>query len=260
MTKIAALPFRRAAGTQLYAERLSEIKMNYGFKVEIWGDYACFSRPELKVERVSYDIMTPSAARGILEAVLWKPAIKYVIDEIAVCAPVRFENLRRNEVSNKASPTKAFIVASENRAQRAAMILRDVRYVVTAHFEMTDRVGERDNEGKFADSIKRRLRNGQNYHTPYLGAREFPAKIRLIEDNSAPAPIDETRSLGLMLYDLEYVKQIQPDGKDFIRETVKPGMDIYRETVLNWNPQYFMANMVNGVIKVPKPGSEEVLR
>jgi CRISPR-associated protein Cas5d len=103
-------------------------------KVEIWGEYACFSRPELKVERVSYDVITPSAARGIIEAVCWKPAIKWIIDEIRVCSPIKFDNIRRNEVSSKASSGKPYIAASDDRTQRASMVLKNVRYVVTAHF------------------------------------------------------------------------------------------------------------------------------
>ena len=184
--------------------------MNHGFKVEVWGDYACFSRPELKVERVSYDVITPSAARGILEAVMWKPAIQYVIDEITVCAPIQFENIRRNEVAFKANSTEPKS-AVEDRAQRASAVLKNVRYVVTAHFRMTDKKGPEDNPGKFAEMIKRRLRKGQNFHAPCLGTREFAANIRLIEDGEAPPePIDETRSLGLMLYDLEYVTGESP--------------------------------------------------
>jgi CRISPR-associated protein Cas5d len=232
--------------------------MGYGFKVEIWGDYACFSRPELKVERVSYDVMTPSAARGILEAVFWKPAIKYVIDEIAVCAPIKFENIRRNEVNSKAPQDgkavrsralrgELYIAASDERAQRASMVLRDVRYVVSAHFEPTSRLGDGDklpdgsfNHGKFADEIRRRLEKGQNFHTPDLGTREFPANIRLVAAGDAPPAIDESRELGLMLYDLEFVW----DG----------------DTVKDWRPMYFRAAMKHGVIAIPKPDSGEVLR
>jgi CRISPR-associated protein Cas5d len=213
-----------------------------GFKVEICGAYACFSRPELKVERVSYDVITPSAARGILEAIFWRPAIRYVIDEIGVCAPIRFENIRRNEVGSKASKGKPFISASDDRAQRAAMVLRDVRYVVTAHFEqalgkldLKDR--ERDvlpdgsfNHGKFAEIIKRRLRKGQCFHQPYLGTREFPACVKLIEeDEKPPAVIAESRSLGLMLYDIEYEKNQAGD-------------------VVAFTPTYFRAEIKNGII------------
>ena len=219
--------------------------MPYGIRVEISGDYACFSRPELKVERVSYEVITPSAARGVLEAILWKPAIRFVIDEIAVLAPIRFENIRRNEVNSKipiASVESArrklaagelYLAASDDRAQRAATLLRDVKYAVTAHFEMTGKAGPRDNEGKFAGMLRRRLENGQNYHTPYLGAREFPARVRLIADGETPAPIQESRSLGLMLYDIDYVKATGKDGQ---------------ETVTAFRPKYFMAEMKQGVI------------
>jgi CRISPR-associated protein Cas5d len=218
----------------------------YGITVEIGGEYACFSRPELKVERVSYEIITPSAARGILEAVFWKPAIRYVIDEIAVCAPIRFENIRRNEVSSKASIRKPYIATSDDRTQRASMVLRDVRYLVTAHFEPAA-LGDGDltaegafNHGKFADTLRRRLRKGQNYHTPYLGTREFPARVRLMEEGAdLPQPVDESRSFGLMLYDIDYEKDEDGD-------------------VVAFTPTYFHAEMISGVVRLPKP--EEVLR
>ena len=207
--------------------------MSYGFRVEICGDYACFSRPELKVERVSYDIITPSAARGILEAVMWEPAIRYHIDEIIICAPIKYENIRRNEVAFKANSLEPKS-ANENRQLRASMVLKDVRYVVTAHFEMTEKAKERDNEGKFADMIRRRLEKGQCFHAPYLGVREFPAKIRLLsEDKIPPTPIDETRTLGIMLYDIDYVKEIDKNGN---------------ETVIEFKPTYFFADMKHGVV------------
>ncbi|MDR1961775.1 MAG: type I-C CRISPR-associated protein Cas5c, partial [Gracilibacteraceae bacterium] len=174
------------------------------FTLEISGDYACFSRPELKVERVSYDVITPSAARGIFEAILWKPAIKWVIDEICICKPIKFENIRRNEVQSKAS-RRATIAASEDRTQRAAMVLKNVCYVVTAHFEMTSRAGEPDSEAKFAAMFERRAIAGQTFNQPYLGTREFPAKFRLISAGKSEVDtIKETRSLGIMLYDLDY--------------------------------------------------------
>jgi CRISPR-associated protein Cas5d len=225
-----------------------------GFTVEIWGDYACFSRPELKVERVSYDCITPSAVRGILEAVFWKPAIRYVIDEIRVCAPIRFENIRRNEVNSKASVGKSSIVASEDRAQRASLVLRNVRYVVSAHFEK-GYIGERDrtengafNHGKFADCIRRRLKKGQCYHTPYLGTREFPAKIKLIEESDTmPSAISETRSLGLMFYDFDYETEYEKDADG----------NITGFTVKSFIPTYFNAQMNNGVIDLRQV---EVLR
>lgn len=220
--------------------------MTYGFRVEIWGDYACFSRPELKVERVSYDVITPSAVRGLMEAVMWKPAIKYIVDQIDVCAPVRFENIRRNELNSKVSNSsvqdaekkllagKLYLNASQDRSQRAAMVLRNVRYVVTGHFIMTDKAEVRDNEEKFTAMLHRRLEKGQNYHTPYLGVREFPAYIRLISDGEKmPEPIQETRSLGLMLYDFDYVTDKDKDGQDI---------------VISFEPLYFMAEMKQGVI------------
>ncbi|MDR0930856.1 MAG: type I-C CRISPR-associated protein Cas5c [Clostridiales bacterium] len=203
------------------------------FRFEISGDYACFTRPELKVERVSYDVITPSAARGILEAVFWKPAIRYIIDKIEVCNPIKFDNILRNEVSDKASVNKEYLAATSMRVQRNTMLLRDVKYVITAHFEQTDELGERDknpdgsfNHGKFADSITRALQQGRNYYQPYLGVREFPANVRLVEKDEEICTIDETRDLGLMLYDIEYIKA---DMMKFV-------------------PTYFKAFIDNGVI------------
>lgn len=208
-------------------------------QVEIWGGYACFSRPELKVERVSYDFITPSAARGIIEAICWKPAIKWIIDEIRVCSPIKFENIRRNEVNSKGNSDKSYIAANNDRAQRASMVLKDVRYVVTAHFEMTDKAMDRDNEGKFAEMVKRRLKKGQFYHKPCLGVREFPADIRIIEDSEeAPMAITETRTFGLMLYDIDYIKD-------------------EKKNVTEFHPTYFMAEMKEGIIDLR---NVEVLR
>jgi len=216
--------------------------LGYGFKVEICGDYACFSRPELKIERMSYDVITPSAARGILEADMWKPAVRYVIDEISVCKPIRFENIRRNEVGFKAFSMEPKS-ANDSRQQRASMVLRDVHYVVSAHFVMTGKAQERDNEGKFTDMIRRRLEKGQCYHAPYLGTREFPARIRLIAEGETPAaPIEETRSLGVMLYDIDYIKEADAHGKEIVKE---------------FRPTYFIAEMKQGVINLR---NVEVLR
>lgn len=221
--------------------------MSYGFAVEVWGDYACFSRPELKVERVSYEVMTPSAARGILEAVFWKPEIKYIIDEIAVCTPIKMENIRRNEVNSKitsstvANATKKLaegslgLVASGDRAQRAAMILRDVCYVIKAHFELTDKAEADDTQGKYTAIIRRRLEKGQCFHMPYLGVREFPAKFRLADGDYSTIP--ETRSLGLMFYDFEYETTVSEKGE---------------VTVEAFNPTYFMAELVDGVMDLRK--------
>ena len=218
--------------------------MSYGFTVEVWGDYACFTRPELKVERVSYEVMTPSAARGLLEAVFWKPEIMYVIDEIAVCTPIKMENIRRNEVNSKISystPETAAkklqdgnlgLSAASDRAQRSAIVLKDVRYVIKAHFELTETATDNDTPGKYTAMIRRRLEKGQCFHMPYLGTREFPANIQLIdEDNYTPIP--ETRPLGLMFYDFDYDKSVDSKGEI---------------TVNSWNPTYFMAELVNGVM------------
>jgi len=216
--------------------------LGYGFKVEIRGDYACFSRPELKVERVSYDIITPSAARGILEAVMWEPAIRYCIDEIVVCTPIRFDNIRRNEVGFKANSMESKS-ANDGRQQRASMVLRNVHYVVTAHFKMTEKAKERDNEGKFAEMIRRRLEKGQCFHEPYLGTREFPARLRLVkEDETLPTPINETRSLGVMLYDIDYIKEINKHGDEIVKE---------------FKPTYFIAEIKSGIINLR---NVEVLR
>lgn len=196
--------------------------MGYGIKLEVWGDYALFSRPEMKVERVSYDIITPSAARGILDAIYWKPAIRWVIDRIQVCSPVVFTNIRRNEVSSKLSHSTAWSVMNGSRKplyintsadiqRRASLLLRNVRYLIEAHFEMTDKAGERDDEKKHYNIALRRMREGQCFHQPCLGCREFPAQFRLVEDDP-PAPLPETRDLGYMLYDMDFrdPENIQP--------------------------------------------------
>ena len=152
-------------------------------KIEVWGDYACFTRPEMKVERVSYDVMTPSAARGLVEAIYWHPGLAWRIDRIYVLKPIQFTNIRRNEVKSKISAQNVrsvmngaqkplYISTSEDIQQRAAMVLKDVRYVIEAHFTLTDKANETDNAGKFQDIIKRRLVRGQCYHQPYFGCRE----------------------------------------------------------------------------------------
>jgi CRISPR-associated protein Cas5d len=180
----------------------------------------------MKVERVSYEVMTPSAARGLLEAILWKPAIVWRIEQIAVLSPIAWVSFRRNEVKNRASPNAAPYFADEDRAQRNTVALRDVDYVVTAHFEITGRAGPDDNLRKFEEMFERRLEKGQHFHQPYLGCREFAANV-------LPAPetftaIGVERLLGLMLYDLEY-----GDGSAPIR------------------PLFFDARLECGVLKVP---------
>src|SRR5271163_2923100 len=168
--------------------------MSYGVRLHVSGERACFTRPEMKVERVSYDVMTPSAARGVLEAIHWKPAIRWVIDRIHVLKPVRFESIRRNEVgskipeSNVRSSMRAgsieglALVVDEDRQQRAATILRDVAYVIEAHFERTEKWGEDDSDAKHIDMARRRARSGRCFHRPCLGTREFAADFALIED------------------------------------------------------------------------------
>lgn len=183
-------------------------------KVEVWGDYACFSRAEMKTERVSYDVMTPSAARGLLEAIFWHPGMRWIIDRIYVLSPIRMTNIKRNEVKAKISAnnvksamtggrTALFLSTSDEIQQRSALVLQNVHYVIMAHFEMTENAAESDNPGKFQDIIKRRLHKGQCYHQPYFGCREFPARFREWQGEEIPS-IDETRDLGYMLWDMDY--------------------------------------------------------
>lgn len=198
--------------------------MAYGVKVRVWGEYALFCRPEMKVERCSYDIMTPSAARGLLESVYWHPGCKWVVDKIYVRKPIRFTSIRRNEVKNKVSKSNALkamkggkndlsIYSKSEIVQRASLILRDVDYVIEAHFEMSDQASDADNPGKFKDIIMRRLRRGECYHQPYFGCREFPANFELYEgDEIDTAYPGERRDLGYMLFDMDYsdLENIQP--------------------------------------------------
>ena len=182
-------------------------------QLEVWGDYALFTRPEMKVERVSYDIMTPSAARGLVEAIYWHPGLRWIIDRIHVCAPIRFTNLRRNEVKSTLLSSAALSAAkggtppvlytSEDIQQRAAMVLQDVHYVIECHFDLTDKAAPSDNPGKFQDILRRRLRKGQCYHQPCFGCREFPANFREWPGGSIPA-LKVTQALGFMLHSLDY--------------------------------------------------------
>ncbi|MGM9584400.1 MAG: type I-C CRISPR-associated protein Cas5c [Faecousia sp.] len=213
--------------------------------VEVWGDYACFSRPEMKVERVSYDMMTPSAARGLLEAIYWHPGMKWIIDRIHVCAPIRFTNIRRNEVKDTISARKAqtvmekggelYLATPDSIQQRAAMVLRDVRYVIDAHFEMTTRATPTDNPGKFQDIMCRRLEKGQCYHPPCFGVREFPAHFKpCTQLPPCPEELRGEKDLGWMLLDLDYT---DPE---------------------NITPHFFRAMLRDGVLDVPPMYSEEV--
>lgn len=210
--------------------------MTYGVRLHVWGERACFTRPEMKVERVSYDVITPSAARGILEAIHWKPAIRWVVDRIGVIKPVRFESIRRNEVGGKlsaASVAKAMKVGrtdglialvDEDRQQRAATVLRDVAYVIEAHFELTAKAGAEDSEGKHLDIFNRRASKGQCFHAPCLGTREFAAHFELIaSDADLPAPhasLLGERDLGWMLHDIDFAADMTPR---FFRATLRDG-------------------------------------
>lgn len=222
--------------------------MAFGIRVLVWGERACFTRPEMKVERVSYDVITPSAARGILEAIHWKPAIRWHIDRIHVLKPIRFESIRRNEVGGKlssASVAKAMKAGStaglatyvdQDRQQRAATVLRDVRYLIEAHFELTERAGPDDSVGKHLDIFNRRARKGQCFHAPCLGVREFPASFELLEGDMPPpepAPgVEADKDLGWMLHDIDFA-----DGM---------------------TPHFFRARMQGGVIDVPAWQAAEV--
>lgn len=204
-------------------------------RVEVWGDYACFSRPEMKVERVSYDVMTPSAARGLLEAIYWHPGLRWTVDKIHVLAPIRFANIRRNEVKSKISARNVsavmkggteplYISTTDDIQQRAAMVLQNVRYVIDAHFDMTDSASEGDNEGKFSDIMRRRLEKGQCYHQPCFGCREFPAHFRRWEGEApVTAYPDEDKDLGFMLYDMDY-SDSQNIAPMFFRAQLKKGV------------------------------------
>jgi CRISPR-associated protein Cas5d len=191
----------------------------YGVRLRVSGDHACFTRPEMKVERVTYDVMTPSAARGILEAIHWKPAIRWVIDKIHVLNPIRFQSIRRNEVGSKAPAGKIktamnrgsleglhlLVDDDRQRQQRASTVLFDVAYVIEAHFDLTDRAGLDDSEGKHLDMFNRRATRGQCFHQPCLGTREFAAHFELLPpDAPPPRTIDETRDLGFMLWDIDH--------------------------------------------------------
>ena len=204
-------------------------------KIEVWGEYGLFTRPEMKVERVTFDMITPSAARGILESVFWHPGLSWKIDKIYVLSPIEFTNIRRNEVKSKASCSKAkavmnggktelFINTKDDIQQRAAVVLRKPHYVIEAHFDLNENANSSDNAGKFQDIIKRRLKKGQCYHNPYLGCREFPAKFRLYEFETVPtAYANVEKDLGYMLYDMDYsdLNDIKPM---FFRAVLKNGV------------------------------------
>ncbi len=210
--------------------------MGYGIKLLVWGDYACFTRPEMKVERVSYDVMTPSAARGILEAIYWKPAIRWVVDKIHVLKPICFENIRRNELSNKVTVKNKAMeegnklvqqIIEDERQQRASMVLKNVEYIVEAHFEFTSK--EDNNEGKHLDMFNRRASSGQCFHRPYFGCREFPVSFKLCEKIPSSEYLGE-RDLGFMLYDIDFKNDMSPQ---FFRAVIKDGVIDCRQEVVS---------------------------
>lgn len=174
------------------------------FHVRIQGPWACFTRPELKGERVSYEVMTPGAARGVLEAVLWKPAIRWQIHEIRVLAPIRWATIRRNEVGKKMAPGNDAFYVDEERQQRNTVALRDVDYLVTASFKLTEKAGEADSVIKFEEMMARRLEKGQMFHQAYLGTREFAADVSLGEPGLPGIDQGVDRPLGMMFYDFDY--------------------------------------------------------
>lgn len=213
--------------------------MGYGVKLRVWGPYACFTRPEMKAERVSYDVITPSAARGILEAIYWKPAITWVVDRIHVLKPIRFDNIRRNELGSKIAAgtvkkamkdakTPLGVFVEQDRQLRAAMVLRDVDYIIEAHFEFTS--DEDNNIGKHLEIFKRRVEKGQCFHRPYLGCREFPAFFGPV--NGTPPSDVSDRDLGWMLHDIDFAN--------------------------NKEPRFFRPMLRKGIIDVPKLEREEV--
>ncbi len=216
-----------------------------GFCLEVTGDFACFTRPEMKVERVSYDVITPSAARAIFEAILWKPAIRWQVQKIEVINPIRWISIRRNEVgavlpvgnikkAMKGGVSPALII-EDNRQQRAGLFLRDVCYRLHASFSLTDRAGKTDNAAKFAEMFRRRAKKGQCFNQPYLGCREFSCDFRLVEKADAEQlALPVSQSLGWMLYDLDYTAPDDP------------------------TPLFFNAVMENGIIDVPSRDSDEV--
>lgn len=230
--------------------------MSFGIRLHVWGRNALFTRPEMKVERVSYDVMTPSAARGILEAIHWKPAIRWVIDRIHVLEPIRFQSIRRNEVGHKAPAgtiKRAMkrgdleglqLLVDEDRQQRASTVLVAPAYVIEAHFQMTGRAGPEDSAGKHLDVFNRRAARGQCFHQPCLGTREFAAHFTLIAPD-APMParnpdagtpelgFGNPRDLGFMLWDIDHAAPGRPS-------------------------LFFRASLKDGVLEVPPPGSGEI--
>lgn len=204
--------------------------------VKVWGEYACFTRPEMKVERVSYEVMTPSAARGVLEAIFWKPEFRWKVHEIHVLKPIQFTSLLRNEVNSKASVRSARAWASEqngggffaedDRTQRHTLALRDVSYVIYADVEPIGR-GKEEHPAKYRDQFRRRVSRGQCFHRPYLGCREFAAYFDEPDDDP---PIEVSKSLGRVLFDVQFAPDSSGVG----------------------TPVFFNAELERGIVKIPQ--------
>jgi CRISPR-associated protein Cas5d len=213
--------------------------MSAGVRLRVWGDFALFSRPEFKAERVSYDVMTPSAARGILDCVHWKPAIRWAVDRIHVLKPIRFDTVRRNEVGKKLpyatarqaaqnEETELVLFVDDERQQRASLLLRNVEYIIDAHFEMMPQAGAEDNPGKHADMARRRIDRGQCFQQPCFGCREFPAFFEAADPQAtfdAPKELAGSRDLGWMLHDIDFADEA--------------------------TPHFFRAELIDGVLTVP---------
>jgi CRISPR-associated protein Cas5d len=220
--------------------------MKRTYCLEVSGDYACFTRPEMKVERVSYDVMTPSAARAIFESILWKPAIQWRISKIEVLEPIRWVSVRRNEIGSvisRRTVESAMRIGSgalglfieDDRQQRAGLFLRDVRYRIHGYFELRSDAGEVNGMGKFLDMFERRAEKGQCINQPYLGCREFAAAFRLVSgEETVGEPIKEDRDLGWMLYDLDFGDPESPA------------------------PRFFRGRLDRGVMTIPAWDSAEV--
>jgi CRISPR-associated protein Cas5d len=241
---------------------LAQEFFNKSFCLEVWGDYACFTRPEMKVERVSYDVITPSATRGIFEAIFWKPAVRWLVKKVEVLAPVRWISVRRNEVGCVMNPRVNGIYVEDHRQQRAGLFLRDVRYRLHAELDFIpprlrgktsnpvpdwledvwerEELRKHENPAKYNAIFERRARKGQCFHRPYLGCREFSCHFRLVESPEEAAtqlpPIPDSRDLGFMLYDIDFSAPDSPQ------------------------PAFFRAKMETGVVNVPGWDSEEVMR